>query len=234
MPPSALDYLGAVPAATRARAAEILEAVEAAGHRIHHVWGMGKSSEHATGRALDFMVYTRDANGTATGIDHKAGDFIRDYVWAHRDRLGLVHVIWDQTILSTRVDPGVIRAMADRGSPTENHKDHDHILFDEVPYVAPGRTVPVASRTKTRTKTRTAKPRQPQELTVKEIDLRSADKKLVTGPGVAPMQRLLDVPDDGKGGRQTQAALRAAQLRIFGKADLWFGPATASALLAGK
>jgi len=231
MPASALDYLGAVPAATRARAAEILEAVEAAGHRIHHVWGMGKSSEHATGRALDFMVYTRDANGTATGIDHKAGDFIRDYVWAHRDRLGLVHVIWDQTILSTRVDHGVIRGMADRGSPTENHKDHDHILFNEVPYVAPGRTVPVASRSNPRP---APAPARQEGLDVKLIDLRNAEHALVKGPGVKPLQRLLGVRADGLGGRDTRTALGAAQKRAGLSVDYIFGPNTAEALLAGK
>jgi peptidoglycan hydrolase-like protein with peptidoglycan-binding domain len=231
MPASALDYLGAVPAATRARAAEILEAVEAAGHRIYHVWGMGGSAEHATGRALDFMVYTRDGKGTATGIDHAAGDFVRDYAWTHRARLGLIHAIWDQTIVSTdpRFSPGVIREMPDRGNATENHKDHVHLLFDEVPYVAPGRSVPVdrVSRTNPR------KPR-PQELTVENIDLSNADRKLVTGPGVKPMQRLLGVTADGKGGSKTKAALNAYQRRVFGKADNVFGPVTASALLAGK
>jgi peptidoglycan hydrolase-like protein with peptidoglycan-binding domain len=231
MPASALDHLGPVPAATRARAAEILEAVEAAGHRLHHVWGMGTSSEHATGRALDFMVYTRDEDGHATGIDHRAGDFIRDYVWAHRARLGLIHVIWDQTILSTRTHPGVIREMDDRGNATDNHKDHPHILFDEVPYVAPGRSVPVQPAS--RTAPRTPAP-EPRRLAVRQIDLRNAHRVLVRGAGVRPLQRLLDVPDDGLGGRQTADALAAAQKRAGLRADRIFGPDTAEALLAGK
>lgn len=232
MPAFALDFLGTVPAGTRARAAEILEAVEAAGHTIHHVWGIGTSSEHATGRAVDFMVYTRDEHGTATGIDTAAGDFIRDYVWTHRARLGLIHVIWDQTILSTRVSPGLIRPMSDRGSATENHKDHDHILFDEVPYVAPGRTVPVASRTTPRTPAPPA--RTQRTLTVKLIDLRNASRALVRGPGVKPLQRLLGVPADGLGGPGTRAALGRAQQRAGLPVDYIFGPATAEALLAGK
>lgn len=233
MPASALDYLGAVPAATRARAAEILEAVEAAGHTIHHVWGMGRSSEHATGRALDFMVYARDGHGVATGIDHKAGDFIRDYVWTHRERLGLIHVIWDQTILSTRVEPGTIRAMADRGSATENHKDHAHILFDEVPYIAPGRTVPVDQVSRTKPRTPAPAPTS-RSLHVQNIDLRNAGRALVRGPGVKPLQRLLGVKADGLGGPSTRASLGAAQKRAGLTVDYIFGPATAEALLAGK
>ena len=37
--------------------------------------------------------------------DEAAGDFVRDYVWANRKRLGLEHVIWEQHITSTKVQP---------------------------------------------------------------------------------------------------------------------------------
>ena len=127
-----LSKVGKINASTRSKAIEIIEAAHAAGHRIRFVWGMGSSSEHATGNALDIMVY-----------DEAAGDFVRDYVWANRARLRLRHVIWEQHITSTVVQPGVRRPMADRGSVTENHYDHCHIWFvDDAPYVPPAGATP--------------------------------------------------------------------------------------------
>jgi hypothetical protein len=109
--------LGNVQPATRSIAQEIYEAADAAGHEIWFMWGIGPSSEHSTGRALDLMVRNK-----------AAGDFIRNYVWEHRERLRLRHVIWWQAITSTVTQPGVVRQMADRGNNTANHKDHPHIL----------------------------------------------------------------------------------------------------------
>ncbi|WP_205353112.1 peptidoglycan-binding domain-containing protein [Janibacter anophelis] len=120
--------LGSVKPPTKVIAEEVLAYLERNGTPLRPhpdtgvpvVWGKGSSSEHATGRALDFMV-------TA---DTSVGDVIADYVWQHRERLGLVHVIWRQRIKSTQVQPGVWRKMSDRGSPTENHMDHPHCYFD--------------------------------------------------------------------------------------------------------
>lgn len=122
-----LSQVGSIHPATRDKAVEIIKAAQAKGHYIRFVWGMGTSSEHATGLALDIMVN-----------DEAAGDFVRNYVWANRKRLRLRHVIWEQHITSTVTVPGVRRKMADRGSPTENHYDHNHIMFnDRSPYVPP-------------------------------------------------------------------------------------------------
>lgn len=110
--------LGNVASSTRARAQEIYDYAAAEGLDLWYMWGMGTSEEHATGRALDLMVKNK-----------KSGDAIRDYLWKHRDRLGVVHVIWYQMITSTVVAPGVTRKMEDRGNSTENHKDHIHVLF---------------------------------------------------------------------------------------------------------
>ncbi|MGZ4556085.1 MAG: hypothetical protein ACXVXZ_10145 [Mycobacteriaceae bacterium] len=71
-------------------------------------------------------------------------------------------------------------------------------------------------------------------LTVQTIDLRNADRVTVKGPGVKPLQRLLGITADGLAGKVTKAALGAAQVRIFHKADYIFGQQTAEALLAGK
>lgn len=89
------------------------------------IWGKGSSSEHATGRALDFMVPTR----------RDIGDAIADYLWSHRNEFGLVWVIWRQRIRSTAGN-GEWRWMEDRGSATENHMDHPHALFSGK-YVSP-------------------------------------------------------------------------------------------------
>lgn len=123
--------LGNIKPETRSKAKEIYDAARAAGHEIWFMWGMGSSAEHKTGRALDLMVR-----------NEAAGDWVRNYIWANRARLRLQHVIWEQHITSTVTKPGVRRPMADRGNSTENHFDHNHVLFLTGAYVAPGRTLP--------------------------------------------------------------------------------------------
>lgn len=110
--------LGKVKPETKSISKEIFDAAKSAGHEIWYMWGMGSSSEHATGRALDFMVR-----------NEAAGDWIRNYIWTNRKRLRLQHVIWEQHITSTVTQPGVRRKMPDRGNTTENHYDHVHVLF---------------------------------------------------------------------------------------------------------
>ncbi|HMT33669.1 MAG TPA: hypothetical protein PKA99_13655 [Dermatophilaceae bacterium] len=123
----AMSTLGSVTTPTRAKCADVLAALEAAtGKTLKTVWGKG-AGEHATGRALDFMVFG----------DRAAGDWIASYLWENRARLDVQHIIWRQRIISTRVAPGVWRAMADRGSPTQNHMDHPHVLFASDTYRPP-------------------------------------------------------------------------------------------------
>lgn len=123
---TALKYLGRVEPATVQKAEEVLAALEkATGRKLSHTWGKGSSSEHATGRAVDFMVFR----------DKAAGDFIANYIWQHRERLQLQHIIWYQRIISVDESPGVWRLMGNRGNDTENHKDHPHVLFKPGPYV---------------------------------------------------------------------------------------------------
>lgn len=118
--------LGAVDPETRSIAKELFDKAKAAGHEIWFMWGMGGGNEHGSGNALDLMVR-----------NEAAGDWIRNYIWANRARLRLHHVIWEQHITSTYVQPGVRRLMADRGSVTENHYDHVHVWFDPGTYRAP-------------------------------------------------------------------------------------------------
>lgn len=118
--------LGKVQSATKSISKEIFDEAKKAGHEIWYMWGMGSSSEHATGRALDLMVR-----------NEAAGDWIRNYIWTNRKRLRLQHVIWEQHITSTVTQPGVRRKMADRGNTTENHYDHVHVLFFAGSYQKP-------------------------------------------------------------------------------------------------
>lgn len=115
--------LGKIQPATRSIAKELYDVAKANGHEIWFMWGMGSSQEHSTGRALDLMV--RNEAG---------GDFVRNYLWTHRARLRLQHVIWEQHITSTVTQPGVRRKMADRGNSTENHYDHNHAFFKDGAY----------------------------------------------------------------------------------------------------
>lgn len=123
--------LGKVSTPTKSMSKEIFDAAKKAGHEIWYMWGMGSSSEHASGRALDLMVR-----------NEAAGDWIRNYIWANRQRLRLQHVIWEQHITSTVTQPGVRRKMADRGNTTNNHYDHIHVLFFAGTYRAPVPTTP--------------------------------------------------------------------------------------------
>lgn len=118
--------LGNVKPETRKIAEEVYNAAKAAGHEIWFMWGMGTSAEHKTGLALDLMVR-----------NNAAGDFVRNYLWTHRKRLRLRHVIWEQHITSTVNQPGKRRLMEDRGNPTANHFDHVHTWHFAGVYQAP-------------------------------------------------------------------------------------------------
>jgi LysM repeat protein len=72
---------------------------------------------HPSGNALDFMVLS----------DAGLGDAIAECHIAHWDELGVEYVIWQQRILTS--PDGVWKAMADRGSPTANHRDHVHVNY---------------------------------------------------------------------------------------------------------
>lgn len=122
--------LGPVKPETKSIAREIFEAAANAGHEIWAMWGYdnnASNSEHHSGLGLDLMIK-----------NEAAGDWIRNYIWANRERLRLRHVIWEQHITSTVTQPGVRRPMADRGDTTQNHYDHNHVLLLPGPYRAPG------------------------------------------------------------------------------------------------
>lgn len=184
--------LGNVTASTRAIAEDILDYLERRGTPLPKhpdtgtqvVWGMGSSSEHATGRALDFMVTANP----------RIGDVIADYAWANRSRFGLKHVIWKQRIRSTEVAPGQWRKMSDRGSPTENHMDHPHLYFS-------GKDVKAPSREWAPTGNLSVKQIQGKLGLTQDGKYGSWTKKKVT-----EIQRALGVTADGLWGRTTEEA----------------------------
>lgn len=134
---SVSKQIGKVKPETKKIAQEVYEAAKAAGHEIWYIWGMGTSVEHKTGRALDLMV--RNEAG---------GDFVRNYLWKHRARLRLHHVIWEQHITSTTINIGQRRKMEDRGNATANHYDHVHTLHFGGTYRPPVSTTPVSNPSK--------------------------------------------------------------------------------------
>ncbi|MFD6097625.1 coiled-coil domain-containing protein [Nocardiopsis flavescens] len=85
-------------------------------------WVVG---EHPKGRACDFMV---DGNGQMPGQEQiDRGWAIAEWGRENADRLGIMYIIYRQQIWDVRRGDTGWRAMADRGSITENHFDHVHI-----------------------------------------------------------------------------------------------------------
>lgn len=178
--------LGRVKPETKSIAKEIYEAAKEAGHEIWFMWGMGTSADHKTGNALDLMVRNK-----------AAGDWVRNYIWKHRKRLRLKHVIWWQHITSTVTSPGKVRPMEDRGNPTANHKDHPHALFFGGKYQPPSESKP-------------STPAKPAHLAV-DGDL---------GPKtIRRWQEVMKTPVDGKIDPKDSALVRAVQRRLRDTVD---------------
>jgi hypothetical protein len=216
--------LGNVSEKTKLFAKEVCVAAWLNGHDVYHVWGNGSKPDHVYNRqgrpVVDFMVH-----------NEAAGDFVRDYVWEHRARLGLKHVIWEQHITSTVVQPGVRRKMEDRGDRTANHYDHDHVeLFAEPAYTPPpdfgtptgGGSTP------------------PSDGVLKRGSKGDEVLKLQTFfhnnfPGYArwsPVRRGAPIDRDGDFGPQTEAWVKLFQERTRLAADGEVGPNTRAQLKA--
>lgn len=75
---------------------------------------------HPAGLALDFMINDL-ADGKATG------DKVAGYLQQHAVELRVRYIIWNQRIWeAAKADKGWV-PMGDRGSDTENHRDHVHV-----------------------------------------------------------------------------------------------------------
>ncbi|KAK1776091.1 hypothetical protein QBC45DRAFT_444629 [Copromyces sp. CBS 386.78] len=88
----------------------------------------GATSDHCTGKAIDFMC--SDAGGVPT----MSGREIAEWVMNNRSTLNLKYVIWGQKIWNPSIDSVKSwtswRTMEDRGSITQNHWDHVHVSFN--------------------------------------------------------------------------------------------------------
>lgn len=81
------------------------------------------SSDHGTGLAADFMVYSHQAKG------HRIAEFARK----HYEQLNITYIIWNQHIWSVERASEGWRLMTDAGSATANHNDHVHISYQATP-----------------------------------------------------------------------------------------------------
>jgi hypothetical protein len=80
---------------------------------MYGVAGRAGTSDHPSGRAVDFMV------------DRATGDALADCALRNRAALGITYVIWRQ-----RINFGSgWQLMEDRGGVTANHYDHVHVSF---------------------------------------------------------------------------------------------------------
>ena len=96
------------------------------GRIISRLWSKGVSSiggyrppdgynEHSSGRALDVMIN-----------DAKTGTSVKDFAIANSKKFPLNWAIWQQKMW---YPDGRSEGMPDRGSPTQNHMDHDHLFY---------------------------------------------------------------------------------------------------------
>ena len=96
------------------------------GRIISRLWPKGVSSiggwrppdgynEHYSGRALDVMIN-----------DAKTGTSVKDFAIANSKKFPLEWAIWQQKMW---YPDGRSEGMPDRGSPTQNHMDHDHLFY---------------------------------------------------------------------------------------------------------
>lgn len=215
---SATATLGNVDEDTRTIAREVIDYLESIGDEMPPyadypsgvMWGLGSSSEHATGWAIDFMIRN----------DSSTGNRIAAFLWDNRVRFGMRHQIWRQRIKSTVQSPGVWRSMGDRGSPTENHMDHIHALFNgqDFPrhyYGGDGGTQNVPFEPELELEERFWTP--PVDRTVRSIqDIVGVPVDglygLTTGDAVEVFQRSLGVEADGFWGPETDAAYEATKV----------------------
>ncbi|WP_454175378.1 hypothetical protein [Gordonia sputi] len=100
------------------------------GRIISRLWPKGVSSiggwrppdgynEHYSGRALDVMIN-----------DAKTGDQVKDFSLANSKKFPIEWTLWKQKEWHP---DGRVVPMGDRGSPTQNHMDHDHVFYAPQP-----------------------------------------------------------------------------------------------------
>lgn len=84
--------------------------------------------EHPLGRAADFMLSS--GGKLPTAANHEKGDQLAAWAKKNAKRLGIKYIIWDQKIWNPLRASEGWRPMENRGSATQNHKDHVHISMN--------------------------------------------------------------------------------------------------------
>ncbi|AKF14453.1 tape measure protein [Mycobacterium phage FlagStaff] len=80
--------------------------------------------EHSSGNAIDIMI------PNPTSDEGKAlGDKIASWIAKNKDAIGANGMIWRQTSYGYGGDWTNGKGMSDRGSPTQNHMDHVHVIL---------------------------------------------------------------------------------------------------------
>lgn len=97
-----------------AGAVKLYRAACAAFPALSSYGGWDNHGEHASGKAIDFMV------------PPALGNALADWLRAHAAELDLYDVIWAQRIYTQERGGEGWRAMSNRGSATANHYDHVH------------------------------------------------------------------------------------------------------------
>jgi Putative peptidoglycan binding domain len=94
-------------------------------YNIRRVCSAGGLSEHLEGRAFDFKAdidvgwQRRQAEALISWLTADEG--------AQAKRFGIMYIIWDQHVWNQQLQ--VWHHMEDRGSKTDNHRDHVHFSF---------------------------------------------------------------------------------------------------------
>ena len=117
--------LGPILHDTKLVAYEVVKAARDAGHPLFFVWGIGGSGDHKNGIAIDFMVYGDGTVAHPGGPRLDVGNWVADYLWANRKRLGVRYTIFNRRIRSTTGTPPNVW-LAYHGTP-DPHTNHVHM-----------------------------------------------------------------------------------------------------------
>lgn len=130
---------------TIAMAHEVAQAARAAGYQLYFVFANGNAGDHLNGIAVDYSVYD-DGTIQHPGPERPAvGNWVSNYVWENRLRLGVRYVIWNRRIISRTGIPANVWVPY-HGTP-DPHTNHVHVsrFSDARPYTPPPKP-PVAAK----------------------------------------------------------------------------------------
>ena len=105
-----------------------------------------KSTEHATGRALDIMVSVK-VNTRPTDTQKARGDKLAAYLVKHARTMRIRHIIWNERIYRTRYGAwGPLPLTATRSKNyayghSDWHRDHLHVWLEDTAGVIPTETI---------------------------------------------------------------------------------------------